>query len=134
LEYFGAEYTIASLEQMALLLNIPSSLVALTLLSIGTTLPELAVNISAIRQGNAEMAIGNVLGSCVFNSLVVPPAAAILGTINVPANLLGFSLPVMAAAGLLFYLLTQDKKMSVWEGLLFVTLYALFILKVSIGA
>lgn len=129
--YFSADYTISSLEQVALDLSIPKSIVALTLLSLGTTLPELAVNISAIRQGKAEMAIGNVLGSCIFNTLMVPSVASFFGTITVTENLVHFSLPVMAVAGLLFYLLTQDKKISVWEGLMFICLYGLFIVKTA---
>ncbi|HMO63159.1 MAG TPA: sodium:calcium antiporter [Ferruginibacter sp.] len=132
--YFGAEYTVASLEKIALHLQVPSSVVALTLLSLGTTLPELAVNVSAIRKGKAEMALGNVLGSCIFNALVIPAIASGIGTIQVPDNLLHFSLPVMASCGLLFYLLTQDKKISIWEGLMFVCLYVLFIIKVAAAA
>ena len=131
--YFSADFTISSLEKIAIDLSIPKSIVALTLLSLGTTLPELAVNISAIRQGKAEMAIGNILGSCIFNTLVVPAIAAIFGKISVPDNLIQFSLPVMAACGLLFYLLTQDKKISVWEGLMFICLYGLFIFKIATG-
>lgn len=129
--YFGADYTISSLEKIAIDLSIPKSIIALTLLSLGTTLPELAVNISAIKQGKAEMAIGNVLGSCIFNTLVIPSIASFFGTITVTQNLLQFSLPVMAACGLLFYLLTQDKKISIWEGLMFICLYGLFIVKTA---
>lgn len=131
--YFGADYTIISLEKIAIDLSIPKSIVALTLLSLGTTLPELAVNISAIRKGKAEMAIGNVLGSSIFNTLVIPGAASMFGSIEVANGLIYFSLPIMVACGLLFYLLTQDKKISVWEGLLFVCLYGLFIYKTAIN-
>jgi cation:H+ antiporter len=127
--YFAADYTILSLENIAIALAIPKSIVALTLLSLGTTLPELAVNISAIKQGKAEMAIGNVLGSCIFNTLVIPPIASLFGTITVASNLLSFSLPMMAACGVLFYLLTQDKRISIWEGILFICLYGLFVVK-----
>ena len=128
--YFGADYTIVSLERIAEFLNIPNAIIGVTLLSLGTTLPELAVNITAIRQGKAEMATGNVLGSCIFNTLVVPPLASALGEIVVPASLLSFSLPLMAACGLLFYLLTQDKNISFWEGMMFICLYILFIIKI----
>ena len=131
--YFGADYTIFSLEKIALGFNVPASIVALTLLSLGTTLPELAVNISAIRQGKAEMAIGNILGSCIFNTLVIPGAASLISDVKVPHELTAFSLPVFAACGLLFYLLTQDKKISIWEGMMFICLYGLFILKISGG-
>jgi cation:H+ antiporter len=131
--YFGAELTIHSIEKIAIDLSIPKSIIALTLLSLGTTLPELVVNISAIRQGKAEMAIGNVLGSSVFNTLVVPSAASFFGAISVTSNLLQFSLPLMAASGLLFYLVTQDKKISFWEGVMFICLYGLFIVKTVTG-
>lgn len=127
--FFGADYTISSLDEIATGFAIPKAIIALTLLSIGTTLPELAVNISAIRQGKAEMALGNVLGSCVFNTLFTPAAASAFGDITVPENLLSFSLPLMAACGLIFYMLTQDKRISVWEGLMLISLYTLFIIK-----
>jgi len=102
-------------------------------LSLGTTLPELAVSISAIRQDKAELAIGNVLGSCVFNSLMIPAVTSAFGVIHVPENLLTFSLPVMAASGLFFYMLTQDKRISSWEGFLLVMVYALFLLEIATG-
>jgi cation:H+ antiporter len=128
--YFGAEYTIGALEKIAQSIGVPQSVIALTLLSLGTTLPELAVIVSAVRQGKVEMAIGNVLGSCIFNTLAIASIASFVGNITVPSELLQLSLPVMAACGLLFYLLTQDKRISVWEGLMFVSLYLLFILQV----
>ncbi len=129
--YFGADYTVSSISAIANGLGIPPSVIALTVLSLGTTLPELAVNISAIRQGKAEMAIGNVLGSCIFNLMVVPGAAAMFGPVAVPAALLGFSLPFLLGSGLFFYLLTQDKTLSRWEGLLFILLFVLFLLKAA---
>lgn len=48
-----------------------------------------------------------------------------------PAVLLSFSLPVMVACGLFFYLLTQDKRISVWEGSMLVMVYVLFVVKIA---
>lgn len=132
--YFAADFTVSSITDIATLLALPPSLIALTVLSLGTTLPELAVNISAIKQGKAEMAVGNVLGSCIFNTLVIPLAASSFGAVNVPQNLLSFSLPVMLGAGLFFYLLTLDKRISRWEGWLFAGLYVLFIMQLTQAA
>lgn len=129
--YFGANYTVSSISAIAEGLQIPPSVIALTVLSIGTTLPELAVNISAIRRGNAEMAIGNVLGSCIFNTLIIPAVASWVGPIHVPGDLLKFSLPVMLGSGLFFYLLTQDKRISPREGVLFLFIYVLFLIKIA---
>ncbi|AEE51987.1 calcium/sodium antiporter [Haliscomenobacter hydrossis] len=129
--YFGANYTVSSISNIAQSLQIAPSIIALTLLSIGTTLPELAVNVSAIRKGNAEMAIGNVLGSCIFNTLTIPAVASWFGPIHIPGDLLAFSLPVMLGSGLFFYLLTQDRRISRWEGILFMLIYGLFLLKIA---
>jgi cation:H+ antiporter len=130
--YYGAEYTVSGISAIAMKLQVPPSIIALTLLSLGTTLPELAVNIEAIRQHKAEMAIGNVLGSSVFNTLVIPAVASFFGAIQVPESLLGFALPFLCATVVLFYFMLQDKRMSVWEGLIFVALYALFLLKTAV--
>lgn len=128
--YLSADYTVSSLEQIATALEIPRYVVALTILSIGTTLPELAVNLSAIKKGKAEMAVGNVLGSSVFNSLMVPSVASFFGNLEVPENLLHFSLPVLGACALFFYLITQDKRISKWEGILFIMIYILFLIEI----
>jgi cation:H+ antiporter len=125
--YFGADHTVLSIIDIARRLAVPPSLISLTLLSMGTTLPELAVSITAIRQGKSVIAVGNILGSCVFNALVIPGAVSGFGAIHVPEYLIGFSLPLFVVASVLFYLLTQDKKISRSEGLLFLVFYAYFI-------
>lgn len=129
--YFGANYTVSAISNIATAMAIAPSIIALTLLSLGTTLPELAVNVAAVRKGNAEMAIGNVLGSCIFNTLSIPAVASLIGPIHVPTDLLRFSLPVMLGSGLFFYLLTQDKRISRWEGILFLVVYLMFMVKIA---
>lgn len=129
--YFGADYTVSSITSIASQLHIPSSIIALTVLSLGTTLPEITVNISAIKQGKPGIAIGNILGSCMFNTLAIPGITSFFGKILVPDNLLSFSLPVMAASGLLFYLLNQDRRLSFWEGMLFILLYLAFLTQIA---
>jgi cation:H+ antiporter len=121
--YFGADYTVSGVQGIAEGLSIPPAIVSLTLLSLGTTLPELAVNISSVRKGNAEMALGNVLGSCVFNTLLIPFVANVFGPIVISGTVLNFSLPVLVGSVILFYLVSQDKKISRWEGLMFIILY-----------
>lgn len=131
--YFGAEYTVSTLTKMADAFQIPKSVAALTILSIGTTLPELAVSAAAIKQGKAELAVGNVLGSAVFNTLAIPCVATWFGPVSVPRSLFLLSLPVLAASSVFFYLLTQDKRISAWEGSLLVLLYGLFMFKIASG-
>jgi cation:H+ antiporter len=129
--YFGADYTVSSLQNIATSFGVPPAIVAVTLLSLGTTLPELVVSITAARNGNVAMATGNILGSCIFNALVVLGTSSLMGGVSAPPAIMSIALPFLAGSTLLFYLLTQDKRISRYEGLLFVILYGLFVAKVS---
>jgi cation:H+ antiporter len=129
--WLGARYTVSSLETIARLAGVAPDIVALTLLSVGTTLPELVVSASAARLGKADVAVGNVLGSCVFNTLAVMGTASLVAPLSATSDMLGLPLPAFGAAALLFYLLTLDKRVSRWEGLLFLLVYGLFILEVA---
>ena len=129
--FVAGDRTVNALRAVADALAISPAIASVTILSIGTTLPELAVSVTAARRGLAAMAVGNILGSTIFNSLAVTGAAATLGGVAVPPALLHFALPFVAGSALLFYLLTQDKRISRWEGLLFLVLFALFVVKVA---
>jgi cation:H+ antiporter len=129
--YLGARFTVGSLASLAERMGVPPSIVAVTILSVGTTLPELIVSATAARSGKAEVAIGNILGSCVFNALGVVGVSSLVGRVVAPAELLSLPLPVFGAAALLFYLLTLDKRISRWEGLLFLIVYGLFVMEVA---
>jgi cation:H+ antiporter len=129
--YLGARYTISSLETLARQAGVPPDLVALTLLSVGTTLPELVVSASAARAGKADVAVGNILGSCVFNGLAVAGTASVVGPLTATAELLGLPLPVLGTSVLFFYLLTLDKRVSRWEGMVLLMVYGLFLMEVA---
>lgn len=129
--FLGARFTLGALESLALQLGIATSIIALTLLSLGTTLPELVVSATAARAGKADVAVGNILGSCVFNTLAVVGTASVVRPVQAPSEMLSLPLPVFGASALLFYLLTLDKRVSRWEGLLFLLLYGLFIMEVA---
>jgi cation:H+ antiporter len=129
--YLGARFVVDALESIATRLGIAPSIIAVTLLSVGTTLPEMVVSATAARAGKADVAVGNILGSCVFNSLVVSGVASMVGRVTAPEELLSLPLPVFGVAALLFYLLTLDKRISRWEGLLFMLAYGLFIMEIA---
>jgi cation:H+ antiporter len=129
--YLAARSTVSSLESLALQLGVAPAVIALTVLSLGTTLPELVVSATAARAGKADVAVGNILGSCVFNALAVAGVAGLVGPVLAPEDMLSLPLPVFGASALLFYLLTLDKRVSRWEGMLFLLLYGLFIMEVA---
>ena len=129
--YLGARFTVSSLESLAERLGVAPAIIAVTVLSVGTTLPELVVSATAARAGKADVAVGNILGSCIFNALGVAGVASLVGRVTAPPDLLALPLPVYAAGALLFYLLTLDKRVSRWEGILFLLLYGLFIMEIA---
>lgn len=129
--YLAGERTVDALGDLAAALGISPAVAAVTILSIGTTLPEMAVSVIAARRGAAALAVGNILGSCIFNAFAVSGAAAVVGGVVVPPRILGFALPFAAAATLLFYVLTQDKRISRWEGMLFLVLFTIFLLEMA---
>jgi cation:H+ antiporter len=129
--FLSGTFTIDALNDLALELGVSKAIISVTLLSIGTTLPECVVSISAARSGKPQIAVGNVLGSCIFNALMIPGVAACFGAIMVPAELLQFTLIVYVAAAVFFYLITQDKKISAYEGIVLILIYGLFIGKLS---
>lgn len=129
--FVGGDFTVTALTDLAGALAISPAAASITILSLGTTLPELVVCVTAARRGQAELAVGGILGSCVFNTLAVAGASAVLGDVTVPADLLRFAVPFVGVATLFFYLLTQDKRISRWEGMLLLVMYAFFLLTLA---
>jgi len=125
--FLGAKYTIDSVIQISKILNIATEIIAVSAIALGTSLPELFVSITAAKKGNPEMAIGNVLGSNIFNTLAVMGIPAIFGRLIIPPSMLTFALPVMIIATLTYYFTTQDREVTQWEGWMLIILYILFI-------
>lgn len=125
--YFSAEYTVTSIIELAGILQIGEEVIALSAVSLGTSLPELAVSLAAARKGNPDMAVGNILGSNIFNSLAVMGIPRLFGPLAIPDSVLTFSIPMMVAATLLYYFIAQNKLISRWEGLILLVFYAYFI-------
>jgi len=129
--FLSGNVTLDALMSLAGRIGISPALASLTILSLGTSLPELAVSITAARAGRAEMAVGNILGSCIFNSLGVVGVAALVEPVRAPPELLRLPLPAYVVAALLFYRLTQDRRVSRWEGVLFTLLYVLLMAELA---
>ena len=125
--FFGATYTIKSVTKISEILEIGKELIALSAVALGTSLPELMVTISAARKGNPEIAVGNVLGSNIFNSLIVMGIPRLTGKLEIPDDVLGSGLLVLLVGTILFFFVTQDKQVTRWEGLIFFIFYGWFI-------
>ncbi|MCB0663426.1 MAG: calcium/sodium antiporter, partial [Saprospiraceae bacterium] len=82
--YLGADYTILSISKLSSIVGIPSEIIALSMVSLGTSLPELVVSVSAARKGKTSMAVGNVMGSNIFNTYAVMAIPRFMGDLEIP--------------------------------------------------
>lgn len=133
LVYFGAEYTIKAIANLSGLFGISSEVIALSLVALGTSLPELVVSVSAARKGSTEIAVGNILGSNIFNTYAVMGIPALFGTLVIPDNVLAFSLPLMVALTVLFAIMCLSRTISRWEGWMLFLIYCFFVAELFKG-
>ncbi len=125
----SANYLIDSAVDIATTLGIGAEIVGLTAVAIGTSLPELAVSVAAVRRGNIEMALGNVSGSNIFNAFVVMSIPRLLGNIVIPATLLVGSYPFLLLATTMFLSIILDHRIHKFEGAMLVLLYLFFLVE-----
>ncbi|SER43383.1 cation:H+ antiporter [Mycobacterium sp. 88mf] len=95
-------------------------LVGLTVVSIGTSLPELAVGVTAALEGSGEMAVGNIAGTNVVNMLFILGLSALISPLAIERRTLRFDLPVMAGAAVLLWVLAVNGVLSRLDGLILV--------------
>ena len=131
--FVGAKYTIDSAIQLSEILNIGKEVIAGTVIALGTSLPELAVSFAGARRGKADIVVGNVLGSNIFNALGVLGVAGLFGSITVPMSILTFGLPILIIATILYLFVTQDKEITRWEGSFLIILYIFYVGKLLGG-
>jgi cation:H+ antiporter len=125
--YLGADWTVEAVVRISGLVGIGAEVIAASAVALGTSLPEVAVTVAAARRGRPEVAVGNVLGSNVFNAFAVVGASALVGPLVVPQSILNFGLPVMIIATLLAFSMIMEKEMTKWEGWLSLLFYVYFL-------
>ncbi len=130
LVWLSADYTIMAIKEMSAMAGISKEVIALSAVAFGTSLPEVIVSISAARKGKTSMAVGNVLGSNVFNTFVVMGVARLFGGsegLTIPDTIQDFYLPLMLVMTILFGVMAINKKITIWEGLLLLLFYVYFL-------
>lgn len=125
--FLGAKYTITSISSISESMGIGEDVIALTAVALGTSLPEVMVSIAAARRGKHAIAVGNVLGSNIFNTYAVTGIPALLGSIVIPADTIHFSAPFMIFVTLIFAFMCVSRRISKWEGVTLLVLYAFFL-------
>jgi cation:H+ antiporter len=124
----GANLLVENASIIARLYGVSDSVIGLTLVAVGTSLPELATTVMAALRRQADVALGNVIGSNMFNLLAIIGVTSFVGPIPVDPEFLRFDLWVMLAASLvLFPFVWMGWNMSRLWGAVFTGLYAIYI-------
>jgi cation:H+ antiporter len=114
----GAELVVRSSSSLAQALRVPPLIVGLTVVAVGTSLPELAIGIDAVRTGNTALAVGNIVGTNLVNLLLILGLTALLVPVVLDRWTLHRDLPCVVGASLLFVLLALDGTLSRLDGTL----------------
>lgn len=104
----GADYFVDGASAIAKKLRIPSIVIGLTIVAFGTSAPELAVSLGAALKGSNDIAIGNVVGSNIFNTLVVLGASAAITPVMVKKEIIKRDYPLSIIAAVLLGILSMD--------------------------
>ncbi len=123
----GSEILLKGAAKIASLLNIRPIVIGLTVVSIGTSLPELAVGLTAIKGGAGDIAIGNIAGTNLVNILFILGLSAAIRPLPINLKSVKTEVYVMIAAAVLLFLLALDGRLGVWDGCLLLALGMLYI-------
>jgi cation:H+ antiporter len=130
----GADYFVEGSSAIAKLLKVPSVVIGLTIVAMGTSAPEAAVSITAGLSGSNELAISNVIGSNMFNLVLIVGICALIKPFIVDRNIMkrDFPMAIFSAVLLLFFL--RDNYISRGEAVIFLILMALYLIVTVISA
>ena len=130
----GADVLIRGATAIARRLGISPLLVGLTIVSLGTSAPEVAVSVTSAYHGEADMALGNVLGSNIFNILAILGSSALVAPLLVQRQLIRFDVPVMILAAIATFLLALDGNLGVLDGVILLSgllIYTLLLVRIA---
>lgn len=114
----GAELMVRGATRLALRFGISPLVIGLTVVAFGTSSPELAVSVQSGLAGQADIAVGNVVGSNIFNVLAVLGLAALIAPLVVQQQLVRFEVPLVIGISVLTLVMAQDGRLGALDGLL----------------
>ncbi|MBN2134900.1 MAG: calcium/sodium antiporter [Acidobacteria bacterium] len=111
-------------------IGISDLVIGLTIVAVGTSLPELASSVVAARKGEHDIALGNIIGSNIFNTLFVVGLAGLIRPMPVASDILARDLPIMAGVTLLLFItcfgIRRQGRINRYEGLLLLSFYTVY--------
>lgn len=121
--YYGANLLVDYAVKLAALIGISSLVIGLTVVAFGTSAPELMVNLAASVSGNTDIALGNIVGSNIFNVLFILGASAIICPLVVHQQLLWWDVPVMIFTSVLLWFFSSKGVLTSENGWVFLLLF-----------
>lgn len=124
----GGDLTVENATNLARMFNVSEKIIGLTILAIGTSLPELVTSVTAAIKGNSDIAIGNIIGSNIFNILLIIGVSAIISpltynfTYNIQIAILVLSTVVLS----IFPIIPPKNEMSRFNGLIYLIIYIIY--------
>jgi cation:H+ antiporter len=131
---YGSGLLVDGATAVARSLGVSELVIGLTIVAIGTSLPELVTTVVAALKGHADMAVGNVVGSNIFNIVGVLGVSALVAPLRVPLQAQNVDLPVMCLAAAAMIPVVRDLRVVRWEGALFLFYYALYLAYLCLAA
>jgi cation:H+ antiporter len=123
---WGGEWLVRGAVALAVLVNLTPAVIGLTVVAVGTSIPELAVSAIATWNSQADMAVGNAVGSNIFNILAILGVASLIRPLVIGGNTIRLEYPVLAAVTALCVAVSFDGYIRWYDGLLFVAIYVCF--------
>ncbi|MCI8272812.1 MAG: calcium/sodium antiporter [Clostridia bacterium] len=131
----GGEMVVENAQKIAIALKVSEKVIGLTIVSIGTSLPELVTSVTAAIRRDSDIAIGNIIGSNIFNTLLIIGVAAIVQPINynITYNLQMLVLFIGMTLMLIYPFLKRKNELSRWKGLSLVILYIIYLIELIVN-
>lgn len=124
----GANLLVDGSSQIAARIGLPDRVIGLTIVAVGTAMPELVVSVASAVEGHADMAFGNVAGSCMANLLLILGMSAVITPLGLSRHTQRFEIPVtVAAVGLLMLFSNSGGELSAVEGAILLAAFAAFV-------
>lgn len=124
---FGGDFVVDSASYIAIKLGMSELLVGLTIVAVGTSLPELVTSIVAARKGENDIAIGNAIGSCIFNIILILGLSGIILPISIDTACIIDLLVMLASAVIILLLVFKNDSVSKKSGIFLITIYVLYL-------
>lgn len=130
----GADFFVDGSSSVAKIMKIPAVIIGLTIVSIGTSLPEAAVSITASLQGNYDLSIANVVGSNIFNLLGVVGASAIICPFMIDRMIMKRDFPICIGVTVVLAFMLRDNALSLFESTVLFVLFVAYIVMLVMSA